>query len=555
MSLRLNPARLALLAILMISLSSCVPSDTPDGPVDVFVGPQFVTGDAERPVVYGLAVAEGRVVALLEREDVAKWASRGATLRQLPGEYAVPGLVDAHAHILGYGATLSRVDLVGANSLAEAVERVASYAGSHEHSAWILGRGWDQNDWPGGRWPHARDLDAVVAERPVALRRIDGHALWANSAALALAGIEAGTPDPKGGSIHRDAKGQPTGILIDAAIGLVERLIPEPSDAEEREALIAAAEALTAAGLTGVHDMGVDERTWRLMNELAAEGLFPLNVHAYASAGSELYATLRESGRQHSGRLHLEGVKLFADGALGSRGARLLAPYSDEPGNEGLWLLKPGELKLAVREAMEAGLQPAVHAIGDAANRAVLDAFELGIAHGEPALPPRVEHAQILDPADLPRFAKLGVVASMQPTHATSDMGWAGERLGEARLEGAYAWQSLLESGALVAFGSDFPVEAIDPRFGLYSAITRQDHAGSPAEGWRPDERLSWEEALEAFTAGAARAVGAEADEGSLKVGAWCDVTVFDRKLGDGAPRAVLDAKVTATVISGVQVH
>jgi hypothetical protein len=543
------------------------------GDVTVLTGPRFWTGDARTPWAEGLVVEQGRVVALAGPDELRRALAGGGIVRELPGAVAVPGLTDAHAHLLGYGLGQRRAQLVGAENLAATLERVQAFAAAHPDDRWVLGRGWDQNDWVDTAWPDAKQLDQVVPERPAALRRIDGHALWVNTAALEAAGIDAETPDPPGGRIVRDEQGAPTGILVDAAMSLVTDELPPPSDQERREALELAGERLLAEGLTGVHDMGMDAATWQALRELAGIGRFPLRITAYAAAEGELAEKLVRAGPQAEGRLRLLGIKLYADGALGSRGARLLEPYADEPGHRGLWVLSPEVLTGRVRETMAAGLQPAVHAIGDAANRAVLEAVAAAVEHvptaspPSPAARPRIEHAQVLDPGDIERWAAIaatlrerlggraetgaGIVASMQPTHATSDMPWVGERLGPDRLAGAYAWRSLSERGVPLALGSDFPVERSDPRAGLYAAVTRQDAGGQPPGGFRPSERLTLEQALHGFTAGAAWAAFQEDELGRLAPGYWCDLTVFGRNPWDEPPQRLLDNPVVATVIAG----
>ena len=519
----------------------------------ILTGPRFWTEDPAHPWAQGLLVREGRIVCYLDRQQMAREASRGGTIRQLPGSLAVPGLVDAHAHILGYGLSRTKVDLVGTETLDDALSRVAAFARTHPDKRWIEGRGWDQNDWPDHAWPSADRLEQVVPDRPCALRRVDGHALWVNRAALAAAGINSSTPDPPGGTIYKDGSGRPTGILVDNAADLVFEKISEPSDAEIEQALETAAQDLLAVGLTGVHDMGIDRRTWKTMKRLAAEGRFPLRVFAYASDQSELAKEILRKGPERSGRLHLVGIKFYADGALGSRGARLLEPYTDDPHQKGLWVTPPEQLRERVRKTLEAGLQPAVHAIGDAANREVIDDYIQAqeSVGGHTAFHPRLEHAQVMDLADIPRVAEHGIIASMQPTHATSDMPWAEDRVGAQRLRGAYAWRRFLDAGAVLAFGSDFPVESIDPRLGLYSAVTRQDRAGEPPGGWLPRQRLTLEEALTAFTRGAAQAVGAEGALGTMEPGHDCDLTVFGKDIFTLPSSALPETPVTATVIAG----
>lgn len=533
---------------------ACGGGDGPAVPADVtvLVGPRFVTDDPAQPEVEALIVSEGRIAGFTTRREIPKLIAGGGTVRQLPGAVAVAGLTDAHGHLVGLAQSAHRVDLVGTTSLEDALARIEAFAGGHPEAAWIVGRGWDQNDWPDHAWPDADRLEQAVAGRPCAMWRVDGHALWVNRTALAAARIGAGTVDPPGGMIRRDGAGRPTGILVDEASTLVEKLIPALTRAELEKGLAAAAAQLVAVGLTGVHEMGIDRAQWDAMRNLANRGFFPLRVTAYASFDSDLHHDIETSGPLDFRQLRVAGVKLYADGALGSRGARLAAPYEDERRTTGLWITEPAALEQRVAAAFRAGLQPAIHAIGDAANGAALDAIERGLAAvpAARALRPRLEHAQIVDPTHIPRFAALGAIASMQPTHATSDMPWAEDRVGPGRLAGAYAWKSMLRAGAALAFGSDFPVESPDPRLGLYAAVTRQDSQGHPAGGWLPAERLDLREALAAFSRGAAFAAHQETELGRIAPTYWCDLTVFDTD-PFATPRAVLDAKVVATVIAG----
>lgn len=523
--------------------------------VNILTGPRFWTGDPAHPWAEGLLVSQGKVFELLAREDIPKRLASGGTLIQLPGALAVPGLTDAHGHIFSYGLSQRRAQLTGAKSLEETLARVETFAREHPQDRWVLGRGWDQNDWPDRAWPDADRLEQIVPGRPCVLWRVDGHAMWVNRTALGEAGITPATRNPQGGSIHRDSLGRPTGILIDNACDLVTPKIPEPTEAMLEEALEAAAHHLLSFGLTGVHEMGLSDREWGVMQKLAKQGRFPLRVTAYADDNSALYQELLKDGPREVGRLRLAGVKLYADGALGSRGARLLRPYADESSTSGLWVTEPLDLRRKVVEAARKGLQPAIHAIGDAAVRSALAACSgLSGSAGARDLRPRVEHSQVIDPADIPKFAAEGIVASMQPTHATSDMPWAEDRLGPERLAGAYAWRSILKSGAPLAFGSDYPIESPDPRLGLYAAVTRQDLSGHPAGGWLPEQVLSLEEALAAFSQGAAFAVHQEKGLGLLKPGMWCDLTVFGKNLFDTPPPGWPKIPVTATVIGGQRV-
>ncbi|MCJ7816056.1 MAG: amidohydrolase, partial [Xanthomonadales bacterium] len=413
-------------------------------------------------------------------------------------------------------------------------------------------------DWPEQAFPVRADLDAEFPDRPVWLRRVDGHAAWANSLAIAQSDRDLrGDWQPEGGFIHRDDQGEPTGIFVDGAMEYVEQAVPETSPELIDAALDLATNTLVSLGLTGVHDPGIDREVVRLYQQKIAAGSFPVRVYAMADGMGETTDWLCEQGplNDPSGRLEMRAVKLYADGALGSRGAALLEDYSDDPGNHGLMFVNENEMESALRRIFSCGLQAGVHAIGDAANRQVLDAYEAAIA----AFPDnpgrhRIEHAQILNPGDLPRFAALGVIAAMQPTHATSDMYWAGERLGADRLAGAYAWQSLLESGARLAFGSDFPVEEVNPMLGIYAAVTRQDLEGWPDGGWLPAERLSREEAIRAFTLDAAYSGFMEQQTGSLENGKRADFIVLDRDIMQIPVAEIPDLRVIETWVDGKRV-
>ncbi len=479
----------------------------------------------------------------------------------------IPGLIDAHGHVMGLGYALMRADLVGTRDKAEVVRRLRDYAATRPDDAWVLGSGWDQNDWPEEVFPTAADLDAAFPDRPVWLERVDGHAGWANGAALKLvearlAGEPAGRSlagdwQPDGGRIER-AGGRPTGVFVDGAMELVQAVLPVPDDAYRAEALQRALAAMARDGLTGAHDMGTSREDLATMRRFADEGRLTARIDAYADGDAGALADrCRDGAYAHpSGRLKMAGVKLFMDGALGSRGAALLADYSDDHGNRGLLVTNPQRYGELVAQARACHLQVATHAIGDRANRIVLDTYQrvLGADAGTDHRW-RVEHAQIVDPADIPRFAPLGVIASMQPTHATSDMPWAEQRLGHARLAGAYAWRSFLDSGAHLALGSDFPVESPDPRLGLYAAVTRQDAEGQPPGGWLPEQRLSAAEALRGFTADAAWAGRDEAEVGMLKPGLRADFVILDHDPLAIPARELDHLQVRSTWVDGKAVY
>ncbi len=550
-------------AAMMIAGSGCGGGSEPPPVqrVNILTGPRFWTGDPQRPWADGLVVNDGRIERVLDRAEIGSLIAAGGTVRQLPGALAVPGLVDAHGHVTSYAMTGRRADLTGARSLDDTLDRVRAFAAEHPDAAWVLGRGWDQNDWPDRGWPDAERLEQAVSGRPAALTRVDGHALWVNRSALAAAGISAATPDPPGGAILRDAAGRPTGILVDRAAELVENVVPAPPARAVEQALAVAAQQLVALGLTGVHDMDADApgygSGWSAMRALAKQGKFPLRINAFAALGSPLHREILDSGPIEDGRLRAIGIKLYMDGALGSRGARLLAPYSDEPKSSGLWVTELAEVAAHARQATDAGLETAIHAIGDAGIGAALEVARLTRTTTTNRAPKRfrIEHAQIVDLADIPRFKELGVIASMQPTHATSDMPWAEDRVGPLRIRGAYAWRAFLDAGVPLAFGSDFPIESPDPRLGLYAAVTRQDRNGMPPGGWLPEQRLTLAEALAAFSAGAAFAAGQENELGRLAPGYQADLTIFEDDLFALPPEKLPTAGIAATVIAGETVY
>ena len=523
----------------------CASAAAADGGVTVLEADLVRTMDARQPEVEAIAWDdEGRIVAL---------GTAAALRREYPdagrvdfaGRTVVPGLIDAHAHVLGLGLSLLQADLVGTRSKAEIVERLRAFERSLPKDAWLTGRGWDQNDWAEAEFPTAADLDAAFPDRPVWLERVDGHAGWANRAAMRRVERDLdGSWQPDGGRIER-RDGRATGVFIDAAMALVDTAVPTPGDAVLEEALDRAFAAMLANGLTGVHDMGTSKALLARYAARADAGRLPLRITAYADgdgyALDALCAKHRGTYVHGSGRLAMRGVKLYADGALGSRGAALLEDYSDDAGNRGLLVTEPAKLEAAIAKAARCNAQVATHAIGDRGNRAVLDAYArqlatssvapTGEATGSTARADRrwrIEHAQVVALDDIPRFAALGVVASMQPTHATSDMPWAEARVGRARIVGGYAWRRFRDAGVRLAFGSDFPVEAVDPRLGLESAVTRQDARGEPARGWYASERVTAYEALRGFTADAAWAGFAEHEVGRLAPGLRADFVVFD---------------------------
>ncbi len=485
-----------------------------------------------------LAVRGGEIVAY--DRDAEQLAASSRRVLDLAGKSVVIGLTDAHCHLYGLGTDLENVSVRKLPSEAEVVRVIADAAKTRPATEWLIGRGWDQNLWPGQQFPTKASLDAAISDRPVLLRRIDGHAIWVNSRALAEAGITKATPDPAGGKILRDAKGEPTGVLVDNATDLVDAKVPAATAAARERRILAAAAIATSLGLTGVHEMGIEDATDAVYRRLAEEHRLPLRVHAYLAGDPAHPDALRSRKPAPAvGTYSMHGVKFFIDGALGSRGARLYEPYDDDPGNQGLWVTDPQQLTAAVEGAVAGGWQTAIHAIGDAGIGAVLDAYLAAEAKhpGDHRL--RVEHVQVIAPKDIPRLVQAHAITSMQPTHATSDMPWAEARVGKARILGAYAWRTMLDQHIPLAFGSDFPVEQVDPLLGLEAAVHRGD--------WYPAQKLTLDEAVAAFTTGAAYAVGEEALAGTR-----ADLTIFDGPL---APETLTERDVWMTVVAGEIVY
>jgi hypothetical protein len=516
------------------------------------VGGDIWTMDPQHPRVTAVAWRGDQVIAVGDDAAVRAAAGPSTKVIDLHGRSATPGLVDAHCHLYGLGGDLEHVSVRDLTSEAATVDVIAKAAKSRPAGQWLIGRGWDQNKWPGQQFPTRKLLDAAVSDRPVVLERIDGHAIWVNGVALREAGIDKATKDPAGGKIVRDARGEATGVLIDNAEGLVMRKEPAPSADQRAKRLIAASKVAIEAGLTGVHDMGIDEETAAAYRALASAHQLPLRVYAYMAAPASL-ERFKTPPEPPTGRFAMRGVKFYADGALGSRGARLYAPYSDDPKNIGLWRTEPAALAKGVDAAVAGGWAVAIHAIGDAGVGSVIDAFLAAEkAHpGDHRL--RIEHTQVIAPKDVPRMVEAHAIASMQPTHATSDMPWAEARLGHDRVLGAYAWRTMLNNHIPFAAGSDFPVEQVPPILGLYAAVTRQDAKGMPAGGWYPDQRMTLSEAIEGFTRGAAYAEGSEATRGVLAVGRHADLTVWSGKLAPDV--SLLALRVDYTIVDGEMVY
>lgn len=546
---------------LLLGAAACrhVPAaEDPMSTTTVYLAKRIRTMDATHPIAEAVAIRDGKILAVGQREEVMAAAGDDPRVVDVGTAIIVPGLQDAHGHLAHLGRSLTVTSLEGARSVEEVVARLRAAEPESFQGDWLIARGWDQNDWPAahGAFPDRAVLDAAFPTTPVFLTRVDGHAAWVNGAALVRAGLSARTPDPEGGRLLRRPDGTLTGVLIDNAIPLVESKLPPLTDEQLQKRLVMALRKLASEGITTFHDAGIDLRTFEQLQRWDALGALPIRVYAMAEAQGGEGAQYLGRGTYSGRMLEMRAAKLYADGALGSRGAALHAPYADDPGNTGLLLLRPEELQQKVDVFMARGFQVCIHAIGDRANTLALDVLERAMAEvPDNAGRHRIEHAQVLRREDVPRLAKLGVVASMQPSHATSDMAWAEARLGPERIRGAYAWRSILDSGAALAFGSDFPIEEPDPLAGIYAARTRQDAEGRPAGGWHPEQRITGEEALYAFTVGAAYASFAEDRRGALRPGMDADFTVLSVDPVEDDPKALLSGKVLKTVVAGVEIY
>jgi predicted amidohydrolase YtcJ len=550
----------------MLALAAVAPAEArkrPPAPAEIPVTEQGLVDNVNGYTIDGHGALLRFNGLLVDRQGkVAKLLHEGDARPQRPdfrldgqGRTLLPGLFDAHGHVSGLGFQALSLDLSGTNSLADAQAALRAYASAHETPAWIRGGGWNQEKWLLARFPTAADLDAVVKDRPVLLERVDGHAVLANSAALAAAGVTAKTPDPAGGRIERDAKGNPTGLFIDAARALVERAAPAALPRERDAAIAKAQEILIADGITATADMGTSVEDWESMRRLGDAGRLRMRITSYAAGIDALLVVAGSAPTPwlYDGRLRMIGVKLYADGALGSRGAWLKRPYADMASTRGLQFLDDAKLRNLMSRAAMDDFQVAVHAIGDAADAQVLDAIDemAGTYKGDRRW--RIEHAQIVDPVDLPRFARNGTIASMQPTHATSDHAMAVKRLDPPRLAGAYAWKTMLDNHVPLAFGSDYPVEDPNPFAGLAAAVTREDAAGDPPGGFLPEQKLTLTQALAAFTTGAAYAAKMEDRVGSLAPGHFADFILLDRDPFQVDARALRETRVLETWIGGVR--
>lgn len=545
------------IVLLVVGFMGCTPSDN----TTVFKNVKgYTIVDDSLHQFSVLAVKGDEIVYVGDNIDELKGGK--LQVRDLDGQTMLPGLIDAHGHIMGLGYKRLDVDITGLKTKKETIDKLTEYAREHPDIDWIRGRGWNHTMWTDtdGSFPTSEDLTGVADDRPIVLERVDGHATWVNQKALEIGNVSKETPEIDGGKVLRDEYGNPTGILVDKASNLIYNEVPGRTVEERKMALELALEELRRVGLTSVHDAGISKPVYDLYRTFASENKLTSRIHAMIGGTGEDFDQISKDGvveNMSDHTLSVRSVKLYEDGALGSRGAALLQPYSDDPDNRGLLFYSEDTLYAQAKKATDKGYQVNIHAIGDRANRVVLNVFErlrMESSDDPEPLRHRVEHAQVVHPDDLPRFGDLDIIASMQPTHATSDMNMAGDRLGEERMEGAYAWKTLADMGTKMAGGSDFPVESSNPFYGLYSAITRQNHDGKPTGGWYPEQRLSRTEALAWFTTKAAYAGYQESFTGSLQEGMKADFIIVDRDLFSVPEIEIKDTKVLETWMNGKQV-
>ena len=552
--------RILRFAVLALAGASSGLAAQPSQPAElIVVNARVYTVDESRPIVSGFAVRDGRFLFAGSDVEVRALAGPGTRVIDAGQATIVPGLIDAHAHLLGLGESLRNVKLAGSRSYDDVIARVVERSRTMKRGEWILGRGWDQNLWAGKEFPTHEALSRALPDNPVVLTRIDGHAMLANAMAMRLAGITAATRDPAGGRIERLKDGSPSGVFVDNAESLVARSIPALSVEQKREAVLAAVAEANRWGLVGLHDAGQSRATIDIYESLARDGRYNLRNYVLISddsADNAHYMTRGPQNALYDGRIWIRSIKLYSDGALGSRGAALLRPYSDDASNTGLLVTQPAHIQRVATEALRRGFQLGVHAIGDRGNRIVLDAFAAALK----AVPTadhrfRVEHSQVIALEDIPRFAQLGVLPSMQTTHQTSDMSWAEARVGPERIKGAYAWRRLLNTGVIIPNGTDFPVEEVNPLISFHSAVTRRDGSNQPPAGWYPDQAMTRLEALKSMTIWAAYAGFQEETMGSISPGKYADFVILDRDIMQIPAEQILGTSVVSTWLGGRTVY
>lgn len=557
-SLQIPICVLVVLVLLPLAKSGSAPA--PPTPDLLLLNANVITMAPGQPAAEAIAVSHDRIAWVGTGADARRLYPGATRVLDLHGATVLPGIIDSHTHLVELGKSLLQLNLKDVPSDKEAVERVKRRVATAKPGEWILGWGWDEGKWA-AHYPDNRALSAVSPNNPVYLVGLHTFAAWANKRALALAGISKNTADPENGKILRDPQtGEPTGILLNRAQKLVESHIPPMTLPQVEKAIELAARECGRNGLTSVHEAKVTPIMVDAFRDLIRQDRMPLRVYTMLDgADPQLVATWLQRGPQMDPqhRLTIRAFKLFADGALGSRGAALLEPYSDAPQIRGLMTTPEPTVYDLTRRALQRGFQVCTHAIGDRANRLVLDAYERALREVPTARDPRlrIEHAQVLAPEDIPRFSKLGVIASMQPTHCTSDKAWAEDRLGPQRVKGAYAWQSVLKTGAHLPLSSDFPGETLNPFYGIYAAITRQDPQGNPPGGWYPEQRLTLAEALRGYTLEGAFAEFEEKDKGSIEAGKLADFTVIDLDPAKVAPKDILNTRVLKTIVGGKVVY
>jgi predicted amidohydrolase YtcJ len=526
----------------------------------IVVNAHVYTVDDAHPRASAFAVRNGRIVFVGSDREARYLAGARTKVVDANGRTVIPGMVDAHAHLLGLGVSLKNVQLAGSKSYDEVIAKVVERAKSAKPGEWIQGRGWDQNLWPDRKFPTQEALSRAVPDHPVVLTRIDGHAVLANAMAIKAAGVTAATRDPEGGRIERASDNSPAGVFVDNAMSLIRRAVPDETRAQVRDEILAAIAETNKWGLIGIHDAGASRETIDIYEELAREGRYNLRnyvlISGSDSASVRHYLAVGPRSDLYNGRLWVRSFKLYADGALGSRGAALLGPYSDDHANSGLLVTPPAEIQRIATQALRRGFQVGTHAIGDRGNRVTLDAYEAALK----AVPVadhrfRVEHAQVVSLQDIPRFAKLGVIPSMQASHQTSDMRWAETRVGPERIKGAYAWRSLLNTGVVIPNGSDFPVEEVNPLISFHSAVSRQDASNWPPGGWYPEQMMTRDEALRAMTIWPAYAGFQEKTMGSITPGKYADFVILDRDIMTVPVTEILQTKVISTWLGGKEVY
>lgn len=547
-----------MVCIAALVVVSCKPK--PNAATLILYNGVVYTANESKPTAEAIAINSGKIIGVGSNGEIQS-SFTSAKMIDLKGKAVFPGFTDSHAHLEGLGHLLVNLNLEGTVSVDEIRKLVAERAQRLPAGAWLRGRSWDQNDWQEKTFPNHEMLDSVAGNHPVALRRVDGHALWVNARAMQLAHVTNSTKDTPGGKIQRNSRGKPTGVFVDNAMDLIDAVMPALTREERTTAIQKAVQECVRYGLTEVHDMGVDLELIDIYKRLIIENKFPFRVYAAVDGINKTWAQYSTEGPDiggHNGRLTVRALKLYADGALGSRGAELMNDYSDDPGNRGLAVTPLDSLKKAAVVALRKGFQVCIHAIGDAANRKVLNMYEevfmSDTAQAKDARF-RIEHAQVVNENDIPRFAKLGVIPAMQQTHCTSDMYWAVQRLGPERVKGAYAWRSLIESGSIIPGGSDFPVESVNPLLGFYAAISRQDVKGWPVGGWYPGQRMMRQEALKSFTIWAAYAAFEEKVRGTIEPGKLADITVLLNDIMKCDLNQILTTDVAYTIIAGDVVY